>query len=111
MTSSNRVIAAVMYLFFLGAALLEAYWVLVTSGRATVKMFRFWSVLASRGTPLWAHLVYAMVFGAMIATDLAAVFFSVALVLPLVLCVLEVVGGATYLINETEGAELDTVAS
>ncbi|ROV96877.1 hypothetical protein VPNG_09278 [Cytospora leucostoma] len=111
MTRSNRVIAAAMYLFFLGAALLEAYWLLATSGRATVKMARFWFVLAGRGAPLWAHLVYALAFGGMIATDLAALFFSVALVLPLVLCVLEVVGGATYLIDEAEGVGLDVVTS
>ncbi|KUI59106.1 hypothetical protein VP1G_11121 [Cytospora mali] len=69
---SGRGIALAMYLSFLGAALLETYWLFVTCGRATAKMFRFWFILAS--WPLWLYMAFCIT----IFLDLVAFCLSAA---------------------------------
>lgn len=91
----GRFIAALAYLFVLAAALLEAYWLLVTFVRATANMAASWSVLASHTPPLWVYAGYALGFGAMLLLDFVAFCFAAAVVVPFAFCVLELLG-STY---------------
>lgn len=90
---SGRGLALAIHFFFLGAALLETYWLFVTCGRATAKMFRFWFVLAS--WPLWLYAAFWIVF----FLDVVAFFLSVTLVVPFYICVLEL-ASSTYPVAE-----------
>lgn len=101
---AGRFIAAVVYLFFLGAALLEAYWLLVTFGRATSKMAESWSVLASRSPPPWVYGGYALGFGGMLLLDFVAFCFAAAVVVPFALCVFELIG-STYPVTGMVGVD------
>lgn len=95
----------VMYLCFLGASLLETYWLFVTCGRATVKIARFWFVMDS--WPLWLY-VSPWLF---LLQDLVAFGFSAALVFPSVVCILEL-ACCTYRAAEAAGGvDLDEMAS
>lgn len=86
-----RIMAAMLYLLFLSAALVESHWLLVTFGRATSKMFRLSSISASRSPPQWVYGIYALVLGGQLLLDLVAFCVSACITVPWAVCIIELV--------------------
>ncbi|ROV90928.1 hypothetical protein VMCG_09999 [Cytospora schulzeri] len=105
----SYVIATGVYLLVLGAALLESYWFLVSFSRMTAGMAR--GLLYLPGSPpLWARGVCALSFGVWLVFDLFAICVTAVLVVPLVICVIEL-ACCTYQVDEAPGLAREKVKS
>lgn len=89
--TSRRVIVTGFYLCILAIALLEMYWIGMTFTRATVKILRFWDGFRKRGNRTWVYGTASLGLFGMMALDVAALLLGSFFVVPLVLCVFEVV--------------------